>query len=258
MSSVIFSGKYDALGKPDFRWIPEAITASNVRVSVLAQAPELGFWRLDKKLFTKSIKNRNIFIKFVTKTLADRLALAKTEDPKDIFSFLAKAKDSEGGSALSLPELGAESTTLIVAGEWPHCNPTPTFRNLTWLIFHAVGSDTTSTAMAGMLFYLSRYPAAMERAVAEVRQTFSSVDEIRAGAKLNSCKFFRACIDETLRITPSSGSAPLREVLNGGAQLDGKFIPEGVDVGVGIYAVQHNPDYFPEPFAFIPERWIED
>lgn len=28
-------------------------------------------------------------------------------------------------------------------------------------------------------------------------------------------------------------------------------------VGVSIYSLHHNPEYFPEPFKFMPERWLQ-
>lgn len=42
----------------------------------------------------------------------------------------------------------------------------------------------------------------------------------------------------------------------GGAQIDGEHIPSGSFVGTGLYALHHNPAYFPQPFEFAPERWI--
>lgn len=49
-----------------------------------------------------------------------------------------------------------------------------------------------------------------------------------------------------------------REVLSGGLHIptDDLLIPAGCEVGTGIYSLNHNKDYFPEPFAFRPERWI--
>lgn len=38
--------------------------------------------------------------------------------------------------------------------------------------------------------------------------------------------------------------------------MDGEDLPAGCDVGTGIYAIHHNAAYFPDPFAFMPERWI--
>ena len=47
-----------------------------------------------------------------------------------------------------------------------------------------------------------------------------------------------------------------REVCPGGAKINEHQIPAGYDVGTGIYAIHHNPAYFPRPFDFIPERWL--
>jgi cytochrome P450 len=48
-----------------------------------------------------------------------------------------------------------------------------------------------------------------------------------------------------------------RDVLSGGITIDGELFPAGTVVGVPMYAIHNNPDYFPDPFAFKPERWIE-
>ena len=119
------------------------------------------------------------------------------------------------------------------------------------------GSDAISTGMAGCFFYLSRNPEAYKKVCVEVRHAFSSTDEIRTGQKLSSCVYLRACIDESLRMSPPVGGALWREVCNGGLNINGHFIPQGYDVGVGIYAIQHNPIYYPNPYTFTPERWIE-
>jgi hypothetical protein len=51
-----------------------------------------------------------------------------------------------------------------------------------------------------------------------------------------------------------------REVLAGGISISASkspvVVPAGYEVAVPIYAIHHNPIYYPEPFSFIPERWI--
>lgn len=39
--------------------------------------------------------------------------------------------------------------------------------------------------------------------------------------------------------------------------VDGHVIPPGTIVGVSPYSVMHNEAYFPQPFVFRPERWLE-
>ena len=110
--------------------------------------------------------------------------------------------------------------------------------------------------MAGCFFYLGRHQESYTRLYQELRRAFTSIDEIHTGPALNSCVYLRACIDESLRMSPPVGGALWREVCEGGVNIDGHLIPQGYDVGIGIYAIQHNPVYYPEPFKFKPERWI--
>ena len=40
--------------------------------------------------------------------------------------------------------------------------------------------------------------------------------------------------------------------------VDGHVIPPGTIVVVNNYCLMHNEAYFPDPFAFRPERWLEE
>lgn len=163
----------------------------------------------------------------------ERTKLGVDVDRKDFFYYLLNAKDPETGAGFNMNELWGESNLLIIAG-----------------------SDTTSTAMAGTFFYLANNPAALQKVCREIRENFSDVEEIVTGQKLSSCSYLRACIDETMRMTPPVAGALPRQVLTGGLDIDGHHIPAGCDVGVPIYAIHHNPDYFPRPFDYMPERWL--
>lgn len=59
-------------------------------------------------------------------------------------------------------------------------------------------------------------------------------------------------------MSPGVGGILPREVLPGGIDIDGQHFPPGVDVGVPIYTIQHHDAYYPQPWEFIPERWIVD
>lgn len=40
--------------------------------------------------------------------------------------------------------------------------------------------------------------------------------------------------------------------------IDGHVVPAGTWVGVNMYTIHHNEEYFPDPFAFKPERWLKE
>lgn len=232
MATFIFSGQYNMLERSQYRYVVECIEQSNIRVSSILQAPILKAFRMDKLLFPRAIGARNKFLFFVGKLLRDTKKNDRSQR-KDLFEMLSHAKDPESGKGFTPEEIVAESVTLVVAG-----------------------ADTSATAMAAIFFYLSRNPDAYARAAAEVRSTFSSVEDIAGGAKLNSCRYLRACIDEAMRMSPSVGQTLAREVPAGGAVVDGDFIPGGCDVGVPIYSIHHNEEIYSDPFNYNPERWM--
>lgn len=63
-----------------------------------------------------------------------------------------------------------------------------------------------------------------------------------------------------MRINPPSLATLWREQTQdsrGPVTVDRHVVPRGTQVGVNIYALHHNEEYFPDPFAFRPERWLE-
>ena len=155
---------------------------------------------------------------------------------KDMFHYLFQAKDPETGlSAYSSDELFQEASLLIIAG-----------------------SDTTTTALAGVVFYLTRNPRVYARLTQEIRTTFPTVDDIHSGTKLRDCRYLRACLDEAMRMSPPVPCELPREVLPGGMEVDGVFVPEGTQIATGTYSLHHNESIFPDPFVYRPERWIVD
>jgi cytochrome P450 len=151
-------------------------------------------------------------------------------------NYLFSAKDPETGNpAYSPDELNAEARLLLLAG-----------------------AETTSTALCATLFYLTRNLRAYRRVTSEIRDTFTNSQEIREGSKISSCHYLKACIDEAMRMTPSGpGEQPI-DVLKGGLELDGVFLPEGTRVGTSTWALFHNERYFGDAWTYRPERWIVD
>ncbi|KAL7759598.1 hypothetical protein ACKLNR_009688 [Fusarium oxysporum f. sp. zingiberi] len=159
----------------------------------------------------------------------------KGDGRKDFFHYLFQAVDPDTGKGYSKDELFGESESLIIAG-----------------------SDTSAISLAASFFYLSRYPHVQQKLAREVKSVFSSVDDIKGGPALYSCQYLRAVIDETLRMSPPVPADLSREVQEGGILVDGEYIPQGMKVSTASYCMHHNPDIYPEPFRFRPERWIVD
>ncbi|TLD11101.1 hypothetical protein PgNI_05166, partial [Pyricularia grisea] len=242
MADVVFDERYSLLTEHKFRYVVDAIEISNTRMAGLIQAPWFARHKLDRHLFRAAIKSRNRFLKFLGGMLGSRMKRlsrpiddAKDTQPNDLFGNLAVAKDPDTGSSFTANELAAESATLVFAG-----------------------TDTSSTALAAVLFYLAHNPSCYARAAAEVRSVFGVGHQV-TGQRLPSCVYLKACVEEALRMSPPVGGTPWREVSAAqGAVVDGEHLPRGTTVGVGIYSVQHSCAYYDEPFQYRPERWLAD
>ena len=187
----------------------------------------------------KAIKD---YYQFIEESVGKRRQLEQSQEAgsedkmrQDMFHFLFQAKNPDDGKpAYSEQELLSEANLLIIAG-----------------------SDTTAINLCGFFFYVSRNKRVYSKLVKEIRNTFQHAEEIIAGTKLTSCQYLRACLDESMRLTPAGPSELLRTILPGGQEIDGDFFPEGIQVGTSGWSSGRN-DGYGDPYVFRPERWIAD
>ncbi|KAK3207719.1 hypothetical protein GRF29_96g100302 [Pseudopithomyces chartarum] len=177
------------------------------------------------------------YFTFINDSVAQKIAQHKNRkqddsSPKAMFDHLCAARDPSTGQPYTEDALRGEALMLIPAG-----------------------SDTTSNTLSAFWFYLTSNPAAYTRLKSEIRTTFSSSSsDIVPGPRLSSCTYLHACIDETMRLDPAGPSEPPREILPGGATIDGEFYPAGTVVGCANWAMGRNERVFGDPGRFRPER----
>ena len=123
------------------------------------------------------------------------------------------------------------------------------------------GSDTTSTALANAIYLLSQHKHRhiKARLQKELEPVFAAAvpSPVPSFDNLAQLGFLRACIEETLRLRPSSAFGLPREVPAGGRWIAGRFVAEGVSVSVPTYSLLHNDSVFVGPEEFRPERWTD-
>ncbi|KAJ5367951.1 uncharacterized protein N7496_007711 [Penicillium cataractarum] len=237
MGELCFGKSFDMLVAEGRRHMIGLVDRAANRHYVCGLWMPLDRWHLDQIFIRKLTQDRWNFImnsRVEANKRAQERAMAGREAKKDFFYYLLNAKDPETGKGLSTPELWGEANVLMIAG-----------------------SDTTSTTLAATLFYLVRSPETLAKLTKEVRDAFSAVEDIVSGSHLNELTFLKACIDEALRLAPAVPGAPPREVMQGGAVVDGVFLPAGTDCGTPTYSIHRQAQYYREPEIYIPERWIE-
>ncbi len=150
--------------------------------------------------------------------IAERRADPRLEERDDILSMLVSA-EFDDGTKMSDRELRDQLMTLLLAGH-----------------------ETTATALAWTFDLLLHTPPTLDRLVAELDG--------------DSTKYLEAVIDESLRVrpvVPMTGRLLREPATLGGYDLDANTV-----VFAAIYMVHTNPEVFADPFAFRPERFLED
>ncbi|KAK1446466.1 hypothetical protein CCUS01_12431 [Colletotrichum cuscutae] len=119
------------------------------------------------------------------------------------------------------------------------------------------GSETTATLLARVTYYLLTNRDCLAKLADEVRSSFKTEEEINL-VSVNKLTYMLACLDEALRVYPPVSMGLPRVTPKGGATICGNFVPENTIVAIHQWAINHNEQYFKDPYGFHPERFIGD
>ncbi|KAG8161928.1 hypothetical protein KVR01_007693 [Diaporthe batatas] len=125
-------------------------------------------------------------------------------------------------------------------------------------ILLGAGSVSTARTLHFITFYLLSNPHMRERLEQELRD----IGEQATWSQLERLPYLQALIKEGLRHSYGTMHRLPRvspdEALYYTSTRDGKVweIPAGVPVGMTAYLQHTDPDVFPEPHSFVPERWL--
>ena len=154
----------------------------------------------------------------IGREIAERRAVEDLAEREDILSMLVAARH-EDGSPMSDVEIRDELLTLLVAGH-----------------------ETTATALSWAMERLVRHPEKLER--------------LRAEVETGEDAYLTATIQETLRLRPVI--VIVIRKLTEPIELGGYELPAGVAVTPSIHLIHRDPQIYPEPERFLPERFLDN
>lgn len=140
-------------------------------------------------------------------------------DRPDVLSMLLEARH-EDGSPMSDHELRDELMTLLVAGH-----------------------ETTASTLAWTVERLAREPRVLDELISEVDGGESD-------------DYMVATVRESLRRRPVLPNTAPRAVMKP-IEVGGWSYPAGCALVASAYLVHHDPEIYPDPYTFRPERFIE-
>ena len=118
-------------------------------------------------------------------------------------------------------------------------------------------SDTTSTTLASVLFYLAKDHDRQHKLQTLIDQAMPNGPTSWDYETVKSITYIDDIIHEALRLKPPVLRIPSRETPPKGIQIEDVYIPGNVNVSVPTMLIHKDPRWWKEGDNFIPERWGE-
>jgi cytochrome P450 len=156
---------------------------------------------------------------------------ASGRDTGDMLSMLLRAQDEESGQPLTPHQICSEVLTLAVAG-----------------------TETTASVLSWVLYELARNREVDERVQAELDDVLG--ERPVAFDDLTRLPYLGRVITEALRLH-HTGWLVTRRTLQP-TRIGDWEIPAGTELAYCQHALHRDPELFPDPLAFDPDRWLDD
>jgi len=194
---------------------------------ILWALADLLFVKMVIMLFkTTAVKEKDKFYEFTNDKVKHRLS-----HEADFPNFVQLVSQASAKVKLSEGEICANAPALMQAG-----------------------SDTTAGLLSGFMAYILSTPESLALLKSEIRSAFKQSSDITVNS-VEQLKWLDSCVRETLRIYPNPPNGPPRLVPQPGAEISGRWVPEGTRVYISPYAAYHSSSNFCEASSYLPKRW---
>jgi len=120
------------------------------------------------------------------------------------------------------------------------------------------GSDTVGNTCTVATYHILHNKDVHQQLSKVLKEAWPEKDAPANYETLEKLPYLTAVIKESLRMAHGVVSPLPRIVGPTDAEISGEVIPAGTVVSMGATIVHRNPDIFPDPMAFKPERWLKD
>jgi cytochrome P450 len=122
-------------------------------------------------------------------------------------------------------------------------------------IMLAAGHETTATQLAWTLLELAQNPDLTKRLQEEVDTVLPNKRK-PTHDDFEKLKFLNSCVKESLRLHPPVTAVPKK--LEKPFTIAGYKLPKDTFVWANIHAIHRDPEYWPEPEKYNPDRFYDE
>ncbi|KFQ76016.1 Cytochrome P450 3A9, partial [Phaethon lepturus] len=122
-------------------------------------------------------------------------------------------------------------------------------------IFIFAGYEPTSNILCYLAYELATHPDVQQKLLEEIDTVLPNKVPLTYEAMMQ-LEYLDMTVNETLRLFPLGGR--LERTCKKDIEINGVTIPKGTIVIIPAYTLHHNPEYWPNPDEFRPERFSKE
>jgi len=165
----------------------------------------------------------------VVKTRMKEMKNNNTFNGDDLLSRMISSK-YDNGESIEEEQIINEAMTMMLAGH-----------------------ETTSTNLIYLCYLLVKYPDVQEKLRNEIISVLGDRDP--TPEDMQKLKYLKNVIKETLRLYMPAVILFRNTILDTIMESTGQIFPKGTALALNIMKVHHDPEIYPNPTEFIPERY---
>lgn len=126
------------------------------------------------------------------------------------------------------------------------------------VLFFLAGQDTTSTVISYTMYLLAIHPESQEKLREEIDECFKTHGDHPGLDVITKLKYLHCVVSEALRMYPPATRierSPYEDYVLGDT---GVKVMKGELIAIPVYSMHHDPQYFPDPYTFNPERFSDE
>lgn len=121
----------------------------------------------------------------------------------------------------------------------------------------AAGTDTISVTLHWTFAIMCNYPTVQQKVVAEIDQFIEKNGRIPEFTEREEVPYCISVIKECMRYKPTTPFGLPRAVRED-VEVDGYIIPKGALVIANMDSLHKNPEFYPDPLSFYPDRYMNN
>ena len=121
------------------------------------------------------------------------------------------------------------------------------------IIFIVAGYETSSSLLSFTAYLLSGHPTIQDRLVGEIKQYISEHPDATPYEKAQGMVYLDMVLQESMRVLPPVTFTA--RYCNKTTTVGDLTIPVGAQVAIPIWQIHHDPQYWPQPDKFDPDRY---